>query len=222
LNYRALRSACVFLIWVQGAVCQGNTPKPPASDAVLASTPPLGWNSWDGYGITITEDQFKSNVEWFAKHLKPAGWQYVVIDMEWFVATPRMAATKNLNSLWMAMGATCRRRTAFRPRQTTPASSRLRTTFIPGPEVWHPHFAGIPKEAVEKNLPISGSKLHAPDVADRSDNCPWNVDNYGLDASKPGAQAYYDSIAKLYASWEIDLIRLTALPAILIAVMKFA
>ena len=39
------------------------------------------------------------------------------------------------------------------------------------------------------------------------DTCPWNFDNYGLDGSKPGAQAYYDSIAKLYAGWDVDLIK---------------
>jgi len=66
---------------------------------------------------------------------------------------------------------------------------------------------GIPKQAVEKNLPIEGSSFHASDAADSSDTCPWNFDNYGLDGSKPGAQAYYDSIAKLYASWEVDLIK---------------
>ena len=56
---------------------------------MLAATPPMGWNSWDGYGTTINEDQFKANADWFAKHLKPFGWQYVVIDMEWFVTNPK-------------------------------------------------------------------------------------------------------------------------------------
>ena len=66
---------------------------------------------------------------------------------------------------------------------------------------------GIPKQAVEKNLPIEGSTYHAADAADTSDTCPWNYDNYGLDASKPAAQAYYDSIARLYASWDVDFIK---------------
>ena len=66
---------------------------------------------------------------------------------------------------------------------------------------------GIPKLAVEKNLPIAGSSFRAADAADSSDTCPWNFDNFGIDGSKPGAQAYYDSIAKLYASWEVDLIK---------------
>jgi len=49
----------------------------------------MGWNSWDGYGTTIDEKEFRANVEWFAKHLKPFGWQFVTIDMEWFVTNPK-------------------------------------------------------------------------------------------------------------------------------------
>ena len=55
---------------------------------MLAETPPMGWNSWDGYGTSVNEEQFRANVRWFAEHLKPYGWQYVVIDMEWFVKNP--------------------------------------------------------------------------------------------------------------------------------------
>ena len=66
---------------------------------------------------------------------------------------------------------------------------------------------GIPKKAVEKNLPIAGSAYHAADAAEPGETCPWNPDNFGLDASRPAAQAYYDSIATLYASWGVDLIK---------------
>jgi hypothetical protein len=66
---------------------------------------------------------------------------------------------------------------------------------------------GIPKKAIEMNLPIEGSSYHAADAADTSDTCPWNFDNYGVEPGKPGGQAYYDSIARLYASWQIDLIK---------------
>src|SRR2546421_6162360 len=59
-----------------------------ASPSIAAATPPMGWNSYDGYGTTINEAQFKANAEWFAKHLKPYGWQYLVIDAEWFVTNP--------------------------------------------------------------------------------------------------------------------------------------
>ena len=48
----------------------------------------MGWNSWDGYGTTINEAQVRANAQWMAEHLKAFGWQYVTVDMEWFVANP--------------------------------------------------------------------------------------------------------------------------------------
>src|SRR5262249_34161126 len=66
---------------------------------------------------------------------------------------------------------------------------------------------GIPKRAVDANLPIADSSFHAVDAAHRSDECPWNHDNYGTDATKPAAQAYYDSIARLYAGWGVDFVK---------------
>src|SRR5271165_6568070 len=70
----------------------GEATSPRASGAgsaeTLAPTPPMGWNSWDSFGTTITEPDFKANAQWFAEHLKSFGWQYVVVDMEWFVTNP--------------------------------------------------------------------------------------------------------------------------------------
>src|ERR1700742_3428801 len=61
---------------------------PDDASAVLAATPPMGWNSWDGYGLTINEEQYRANVSWMVAHLKQYGWQYAVIDQDWFVANP--------------------------------------------------------------------------------------------------------------------------------------
>jgi alpha-galactosidase len=66
---------------------------------------------------------------------------------------------------------------------------------------------GIPRQAVEKNLPIKGTPYHAADVADKDNGCRWNPDMWGVDTTKPGSQAYYDSIADLYASWGVDFIK---------------
>ena len=66
---------------------------------------------------------------------------------------------------------------------------------------------GIPRQAVEQNLPILGTSYRAAEIADRTNVCAWNQDMYGVDMSKPGAQAYYDSIVALYASWGVDFIK---------------
>jgi alpha-galactosidase len=44
-------------------------------------------------------------------------------------------------------------------------------------------------------------------VADPTSLCPWNPDMYGVDMSKPGAQAYYDSVFALIASWGVDFVK---------------
>ena len=41
-----------------------------AGNPALAPTPPMGWNSWDSYGRTITEAQVKANADWMTAHLK--------------------------------------------------------------------------------------------------------------------------------------------------------
>ncbi len=55
----------------------------------LAPTPPMGWNSWDCYGTTVTEAEVKANAAYMAEHLKQHGWQYVVIDIQWSEPDPK-------------------------------------------------------------------------------------------------------------------------------------
>jgi alpha-galactosidase len=180
-----------------------------AAAPMLAATPPLGWNSWDGYGTTIDEAQVKGNAKWFAEHLKSAGWQYVVVDMEWFVTNPRPEG--NSKTSLYSLDANGR----YTPALNRFPSAANNQGFKPLGDYIHSlglkfgiHILrGIPKKAVEANLPIAGSNLHAADAADTSETCPWNPDNYGIDAKKPGAQPYYDSIFSMYASWGVDVVK---------------
>ena len=48
------------------------------------STPPMGWNSYDYYDTTVTEEQVKADARYMAGHLKEFGWEYIVIDIEWY------------------------------------------------------------------------------------------------------------------------------------------
>lgn len=66
---------------------------------------------------------------------------------------------------------------------------------------------GIPRAAVDRNLPIHGSDRHAADIADTADTCPWCHYMYGVDTTRPGAQAYYDSVVALLASWGVDFLK---------------
>ena len=66
---------------------------------------------------------------------------------------------------------------------------------------------GIPRQAVHRNTPLLGTEKTARQVAKQSSICAWNTDMYGVDPSRDGAKAYYDSIFRLYAEWGVDFIK---------------
>ncbi len=67
---------------------------------------------------------------------------------------------------------------------------------------------GIPVDACLDNLPILGSRARAREIADTGSKCPWLANYlYGVDAGKPGAQEYYNSLLKLYAGWGVDYLK---------------
>jgi hypothetical protein len=66
---------------------------------------------------------------------------------------------------------------------------------------------GVPTLAVKEKMPIKGTKYTADQIYSTALQCKWLTDNYTIDATKPGAQEYYDSIMELYASWGVDFIK---------------
>jgi alpha-galactosidase len=177
-----------------------------AATTELAPTPPMGWNSWDSYGLTVTEAEYKANVSWLHRHLQPLGWQYVVVDEGWYLRQPGQKGA--------AQGFVMDGDGRYLVADNRFASAASGAGFKPLADWVHSlglkfglHIIrGIPREAVEKNLPIAGTAFHAADAANTGDTCRWNSDNYGLKANA-AAQAYYDSIIKLYAGWGVDYIK---------------
>jgi hypothetical protein len=182
-----------------------------ATNTILAPTPPMGWNSWDSFGPTVRENEVKANADAMAAKLGKFGWQYVVVDIEWF--QPNARAHGYIPRGVVTMDSYGR----FIPSPNRFPSAANGAGFKPLADYVHSKglkfgihiMRGIPREAVDKNLPIKGTSWHAADVADKSNVCKWEgmEDTYGVDMSKPGAQAYYDSIAELYASWGVDFVK---------------
>src|ERR1700723_318647 len=69
----------------------------------LALSPPLGWNSWDAYGLTIDEADYRANTTVLAT-LKPAGWDYSVIDEGWYLQDPFADKVASRKYVWDANG----------------------------------------------------------------------------------------------------------------------
>ncbi len=174
-----------------------------------AKTPPMGWNSWDCFATTLTEGQARAEADVMADRLAPHGWEYLVVDIQWYEpgATGygyRANAPLTLDGFGRLLPAPNKFPSAaggqgFRPLADYVHGKNLKFGI---------HLMrGIPRQAVEQNLPIAGSRYRASDIADRVHVCPWNSDMYGVDMSKPGAQAYYDSVFALIASWGVDFIK---------------
>lgn len=66
---------------------------------------------------------------------------------------------------------------------------------------------GIHREAADHDYPIKGSDRTCAQIANKADRCFWYANSYGIDCTRDGAQAYYDSIVELYAEWGIDFIK---------------
>ena len=71
----------VFLAVVIVLVLSSATP---ATAQSVAPSPPLGWNSWDAYGLTIDEADYRANATVLAG-LRQFGWEYAVIDEGWYM-----------------------------------------------------------------------------------------------------------------------------------------
>lgn len=181
----------------------------PEKTPELAATPPMGWNSWDAYAEIVSESDIRANAKWMAEHLEKFGWQYIVVDSGWYV-TNHSAGT-NAENAQFSLDAYGR----YTPAVNTIPSAAGGAGFKPLADFVHSlglkfglHILrGIPKEAARKNLPIAGTSFHAADAANMSDTCPWNPFNYGLDARKPAAQAYYDSLAQQFDGWGVDFLK---------------
>ena len=185
------------------------TRRPEPQAQVLAPAPPMGWNSWDAYGESVSEKDIRDAAAYMAMHMKSHGWRYVVVDMGWYVTNH--SAGINSKTAQFRLDSFGR----YTPATNTFPSAAGDSGFEPLAAYVHSlglkfgiHILrGIPREAVSRNLAIEGSSFHAADAADTSDTCPWNSFNYGLDPAKPAAQAYYDSIARLYAQWGVDFLK---------------
>lgn len=184
----------------------------------LASTPPLGWNSFQCFNASVTEAEVKANADIIAQRLVPFGWNYVVVDFCWSHPCPPLADSPDLEILpdgnvlpLLALDSISRQ---------IPAPERFPSAangqgFKPLGEYIHGlglkfgiHLMrGIPRQAVQQNLPITGN-LRARNIAQPESICTWLNHMYGVDMSKPGAQEYYNSIFELCADWGVDYIKM--------------
>ncbi len=182
-----------------------------ANPHALAYTPPMGWNSWDSYGLRINEQQFRDNVEALAAKLKRSGYTYAVIDEGWYMFNPEDRPKPELleyaldeNGRFIPI--TTRFPSALRNGSNTGFEQLASWIHSNGLKFGLHLVKGIPRESVARNLPIADSAFKAEDAADQNDPCPWDPTSWGIKDNAAG-QAWYDSLLRQYATWGVDFLK---------------
>ena len=175
-------------------------------------TPPMGWNSYDYYDTTVNEEQIMANADFMAAHMKETGWEYIVVDIQWYASD---AGTRRNEHQYIPFN----RLNMDAYSRLIPCEKRFPSAiggqgFKPLADYVHGlglkfgiHIMrGVPRQAAHANSALFGTDLTANEIADPSSISKWNPDMYGVKATVEG-QAYYDSIIELYARWGVDFIK---------------
>lgn len=201
-----------LLLWILVPHVQAANPHPDTLHfRQWATTPPMGWDSWDCYGPTVTEQEVKANADFMASHLKTYGWQYIIIDIRWYVANPKSGGYNEKDPVYVIdeYG-------RYQPAENRFPSAVGGRGFKPLADYVHARglkfgihvMRGIPKVAVLRQLPVKGTEgVTADQIYTPEGQCLWLKDNYTIVADRRGAQEYYNSLLDLYASWGVDYIK---------------
>lgn len=182
-----------------------------------AETPPMGWNSWDCYGPTVQEHEVKANADYMATYLKDFGWEYIVVDIRWFVENTKRHGYNQADPRYVIddYGRYMPAVNRFPSAEGGKGFKEL-ADYIHGKGLkFGIHIMrGIPVVAVENKLPIMGTEgITADQIYSTENQCAWLKDNYTIKADQQGAQEYYNSIFELYAGWGVDFVKVDDLSA---------
>jgi hypothetical protein len=184
---------------------------PPPTFWSWAPTPPMGWNSYDAFGDSVTEDEVMANARYVQEKLLSHGWNYVVVDFRWY--DPQADSGDRQNRLNAVLTADAYGRLLPSPNRFPSSSSG--GGFKPLAERIHAlglkfgiHIMrGIPRQAVRSNTRIEGSAFTAAEAANTNSVCEWCPDMFGVNGATPAGQAWYDSIIRQYAAWGVDFVK---------------
>jgi len=197
-----------MLLFAGAALAQPN-----GNDAIgaWAATPPMGWNSWDCYGPSVVESEVKANADYMAAHLLRYGWEYVVVDIRWFVDNQTTGTYLQDGTQQYVIDEYGR----YMPSPTRFPSARNGAGFKPLADYCHAlglkfgiHIMrGLPKVAAAMKCKVKGMEgVTCDQIASNDSACSWLRDNYKVECSERG-QAYYNSIFSLYAEWGVDYVK---------------
>lgn len=177
----------------------------------LSDYPTRGWSSADSYDGAPNEEQVNTVMNAMKNQgLLRAGYNYIVLDGFWWAGSNSQSKLRkssndfSIDAWGRYIPSVSMYPSAKDGRGLKALADKLHAAgFKLG--IWIPR--GIPAIAVEKKSPILGTSYTADQIVDHSQDCTWLSITYGINPSHPAAQAYYQSIADLYASWGVDFVK---------------
>ncbi len=174
----------------------------------FAPKPPLGFNSFDSYRSCLSEEKAVALMDVMAEKYLPFGYEYFVMDAGWYSNIielyPGTTRPKKIQGLCLDDFGLYEPGRVYFPNGIQRLADHAHNKGLKF-GVWI--MRGIPRQAVDQNLPIEGTPYFARDIADTNSVCVWNQANYGIDMNRPGAQAYYNALINKLAGWGIDFIK---------------
>jgi len=182
-------------------------------NSVALQTPPMGWNSYDYYDTMVSENEIKANADFMAEHLKEFGWEYIVVDIQWYA---HGAGSMRDKHQYIPFGKV----EIDEFSRLFPCPNRFPSSVGGlgfGPLADYVHklglkfgihiMRGIPRIAAHTHSKVMGTNKTANEIADPYSLCSWNPDMYGVIPDAEGSQEYYNSLMDLYADWGVDFIK---------------
>jgi hypothetical protein len=187
-------------------------PVTPAAQAATAyppggpdQTPVMGWSSWSFLRLGANAARVRGEARALVSDgLAAVGYRYINIDDGWYQCPGPQGPNVDAYGRWKV-------NTANYPNVGRKNGIQALAAYVHrlGLKFGIYETAGISGQAVRRNTRILGTRYTAAEIATTK---PQNNYNCGgmmkIDYSKPGAQAYVDSVVDELASWGVDYIKL--------------
>jgi alpha galactosidase C-like protein/alpha galactosidase A-like protein len=188
---------------------QAEVNPPPGTDL----KPVLGWSSWSFYRNTTDAAALEAQARALRNSpLYKLGYRYINLDDFWYQCPGSQGPNVDQYGRWVTDPA------KYPPGPNGENGIKVVADYVHSLGLKFGIYAtpGISDQAVTENTSILGTSYHASDIANTTTQnnyfCGRSGSGFrgmtGIDYSKPGAQAYVNSIVDEFASWGADYIKL--------------
>ena len=176
----------------------------------MTASPPMGWNSWNGYMGSPDEAELKATMRYMAAHLLPFGYEYCVTDAGWY---NWKAGPDTPTAEYPIPHYSCDRHGRPLPHPEKYPSGH--GSFLPISRYAHSlglkfglhMMRGMNRRLLGHGFTVCGTDVPLEELIDLNSPCAWAPDSFGIKADHPAAQRWYDALFANFAAWEIDFVK---------------